>query len=108
MLHKLEHVSVRGPTINWFKSYVTNRKQNVQVNGTDPSLRNMTNGVLQGSWLRPFPFLINMNDISEIANNDKICLFADDTNLFIVSDHPNHLKTMQKLFSIIYLSINYH
>ncbi len=54
----------------------------------------MANGVLQGSWLRPFPFLIHMNDISEITNNAKICLFADDTNIFIVSDDPNHLKTM--------------
>ncbi len=38
-----------------------------------------------------------MNDISEIANNAKIHLFADDTNLFIVSDDPNHLKHNAKI-----------
>ncbi len=38
-----------------------------------------------------------MNDICEIANNAKIRLFADDTNLFIVSDDSNHLKNNAKI-----------
>ncbi len=69
LLYKLEHVGVRGLPLNWFKSYLTNRKQCVQVNGADSSLRNMT-------WIsvRTTSFLIYMNDISEIANNYKICL----------------------------------
>ncbi len=41
-----------------------------------------------------------------------LCLFADDTNLFIVSDDPNHLKNNAKIVFIIYLSglqqVNYH
>ncbi len=97
MLHKLEHVGVRGLPLNWFKSYLTYRKQNVHVNGADSSLRNMTCGVPQGSVLGPLLFLICINDISEIANNATIHLFADDTNLFIVSDDPNHLKYKAKI-----------
>ncbi len=33
-----------------------------------------------------------MNDIGEIAKHAKICLFADDTNVFKVSDNPILLK----------------
>ncbi len=38
-----------------------------------------------------------MNDISEIANNAKIRLFADDTKVFIVTDDSNHLKNNAKI-----------
>ncbi len=47
--------------------------------------------------LGPLLFLIYMNDISEIANNTTISLFADETNLVIVSDDPNHLKNNAKI-----------
>ncbi len=53
LLHKFKHVSVRSLPLNWFKSYLTNRKQCVQVNGADSSLRNMTCGVPHESELGP-------------------------------------------------------
>ncbi len=92
LLHKLEHVSIRGIHLDWFKSYLSNRKQYVHVNDVDSPLRNITCGVPQGSVLQPLVFLIYMNDIGEIAKHAKICLFADDTNVSIVSDDHILLK----------------
>ncbi len=43
-----------------------------------------------------------MNDTGEIAKHAKICLFADDTNVFIVSDGPIFSKknTQNTLFDL--------
>ncbi len=88
LLHKLEHVGIRCIPLDWFKSYLSNRKQYVHVNDVNSSLRNITCRVLQASVLGPLLFLIYMNDIGEIAKHTKIRLFADNTNVFIVSVDP--------------------
>ncbi len=49
-------------------------------------------------------FLIYMNDIGEIAKHAKIRLFADDTNVFIVSDDPILLKENAQNTFLTYLN----
>ena len=50
-LMKLEHYGIRGISLDWFKSYLSDRKQYVSVNGSNSSLCNVTCGVRQGSVL---------------------------------------------------------
>ncbi len=38
LLHKLEHIGIWGILLDWFKSYLSNRKQYVHVNDMDLSL----------------------------------------------------------------------
>ena len=81
LLFKLKHIGISGKLIDWFKSYVSGRKQRVVIRGQSSSFLEVKSGVPQGSVLGPILFLIYINDItSDITSNKK--LYADDTSLY--------------------------
>ena len=86
LLTKLEHYGIRGIAVNWFKSYLTNRKQYVFLNGESSKLQQITCGVPQGSVLGPLLFLLYINDLPNVSKVLKFYLFADDTNIFYEAD----------------------
>ena len=49
LLSKLDYYGIRGISNNWFKSYLSNRKQFVSINGYDSGLAEIKCGVPQGS-----------------------------------------------------------
>ena len=94
---KLCHYGIRGTANNWFKSYLSDRKQFVSFNGAESSKVTITHGVPQGSVLGPLLFLIYINDLHCAIRFSSVYHFADDTNLLNIS---NSIKRTQKQMNI--------
>ena len=91
LLNKLSHYGVRGVALDWFRSYLSNRKQFVNYKDTKSDIRNVDCGVPQGSVLGPLLFIIYTNDLPRAIKYSKCILFADDTTLFYCTKHRNEL-----------------
>ena len=92
LLSKLCHYGIRGKANDWFKSYLSDRKQFVSINGFNSDLKNITCGVPQGSVLGPLLFLIYINDLYSSIKFCKVHHFADDTNLLHFTDSIKNLN----------------
>jgi len=87
-------------SVPWFESYLTNRKQLVNVNGVCSDVQNVTCGVPQGSVLGPLLFLIYVNDLKiSIDSECKVLIYADDT--CILFSHNNPKVIAQKLSKML-------
>ena len=86
LLEKLQYYGVRGMTNEWFKSYLTNRKQFVSINGYDSDVKELRHGVPQGSVLGPLLFLLYINDLHFAIKHSNVYHFADDTNLLHINE----------------------
>ncbi len=81
LLDKLNYYGINGVAHDLMKSYLTNRKQYVEIEGVKSDTLELTTGVPQGSILGPLLFLIYINDIALASNVFKFVIYADDTNL---------------------------
>ena len=81
LLHKLKAYGISGSVLAIIKSFLSNRKIKVVLNGESSSEYAVNSGVPQGSVLGPILFLIFINDLPD----DLMCrvgIFADDTTLY--------------------------
>ena len=114
LLHKLYHYGIRGSMYNWLQNYLSGRQQFTVVNGISSDLSSITFGVPQGSCLGPLLFLLYINDINNAVDDNKLKLFADDTNLFLFDHNLSSLETransclakMELWFNVNKLSLN--
>jgi len=114
LLRKLNHYGVRGIAHEWLKSYLSNRKQFVQINDIRSNRLNILCGVPQGSILGPKLFILYINDICNVSDIMRLILFADDTNIFKSGHNLNalaaeislELNKLQVWFNVNKLSLN--
>ena len=108
LLKKMKKIGITGMELEWFRNYLTNRKQYVVINGICSSPNILKIGVPQGSILGPLLFLLYINDLP-ICSELFTLLFADDTTLLASSKNVTQLfdKVNKELLKIAqYFRIN--
>lgn len=84
LLLALEKVGVRGPLLQWFKSYLKNRKLVVKIGNVYSVTKLIKSGVPQGSILGPLLYLIYVNGMTRYFKKCYAYFFADDSALVAV------------------------
>ena len=92
-------------TLQWIKSYLTDRTVVVHINNTPSSEASLTTGVPQGSVLGPLLFLIYLLPLQRVIqrHNVKRHGFANDTQLYnqlTLKDQGPVLLSLLTYFSI--------
>ena len=79
--------------IDWFTSYLDNRKQFVTVNDINSNPGLVTCGVPQGSILGPLLFLCYINDMP-LSVTCRLLLYADDSALLVRGKNPESIASI--------------
>ncbi|CAB4026035.1 Hypothetical predicted protein [Paramuricea clavata] len=82
LIAKLERYNTSGSLLDWFSSYLYNRRQRVTTLGATSSKKPVSSGVPQGSILGPILFFLYVNDLPDVVKNSSVACFADDTKIF--------------------------
>ena len=81
LLKKLDAYGIKGNLLLWIKSFLTNRPQQVILNGSASKTFSVSSGVPQGSVTGPLLFLVYVNNIPEQVGCN-IRMFSDDTKIY--------------------------
>ena len=98
LFDKLYRYGIRGITLDWFISYLTDRKLRVKCRtGTTGRIEysdyyEVDYGTPQGSCLGPLLFLIFSNDLYRTLECSSSILFADETTIYDQNKNLDFLK----------------
>ena len=90
LIKKLDNIGIHNKELSWFESYLSGRKQYIDIDGVCSCLLDINVGVPQGSILGPLLFVLYINDLPNCSELYSI-LFADDTALLIEDSDPQKL-----------------
>ena len=79
LIKKLESYGFKNNELNWFKSYLSDRKQVVSVGKEISDYCLIMSRAPQGSILDPLSFVLFINYLLEVLTKCQILMYADNT-----------------------------
>ena len=95
LLLKLHYVGVRGQLLSWIRDFLTDRTQQVILEGKKSNQSHVSSGVPQGTVLGPLLFLVFINDFLDYVSSE-IRLFADNALLYRPIRSQDDVTSLQK------------
>ena len=90
----MNQCGIQGITLDWFKSYSTNRTQRCSVNGCLSDFSTLKCGVPQGlTILGLLLFLIYINDLPNCLSFSVPRMYADDTHITFAGSDLNLIQS---------------
>lgn len=89
LLTKLSKFNFSAQALDWFGSYLADRKQCVVVDGVRSPCLDCPVGVPQGSVLGPLLFSLYINDVFDVCEGVHAQLYADDAVIFTAAKNTS-------------------
>ena len=85
LLSILQELGVKGTVLQWFKAYLLNREQRINIKGTCSDSKELATGVPQGSVLGPVLFNVYTSSLGRLLRKHlpQYHFYADDSNLYV-------------------------
>ena len=93
LMKKMERMGFRGVILQWFGSYLSNRRIRVAVGGVVSEESMINIGLPQGNVCSPLLFIMYINDMFRASGVASCLHFADDTTLYLSNDSLDRLCT---------------
>ena len=93
-MHKLNHYGIKGNTLGWIQSFLSDSTQVVAVVGEESDVGKVESGMPQGSVLGPSLSVFYINELPTNLTS-TVRIFADDTIIHLTVTSSSDCQELQ-------------
>ena len=95
-LEILIRYGITDPVLSWVQDFLSNRRQQILVNGCKSEIFEVISGVPQGSVLGPLLFIIYINSMIDKTGSLDLFLYADDLKIYNEINTDEDVEALQQ------------